>query len=72
MKYFNGKCFPLEDNKSAMIFKITNSIVELGIPPLVRYSTLTSFDELEVEVSKLKDKWDIEFDSLKDFSKEKY
>ena len=53
-----------------MFFKITNAIVELGDPPLVWDSALIFVDGLEAEVSKLKDKWVREFDSLTDFSEE--
>ena len=61
------KCMLLEDRKSSILFKVTNAIVQLGGPPLIRESTLVSLDDMEVEVSKLKDKWVREFDNLLDF-----
>ena len=64
------KCSPLEDRKSTTLFKITNAIVELGGPPLVRVYNLIYVDDLEVELSKLKDKWVGEFDSMSYFSRE--
>ena len=48
-------------------FKVTDVISKLGGSPLVQYSSLIYFDELEAEVSKLKHKWDREFDSLTNF-----
>ena len=42
-------------------------IVELGGPSLIQDSMLFFLDELEVEVSKLKDKWSGEFKNLLDF-----
>lgn len=60
-------CSPLEDQKSATFFKITDVIAKLGHPTVVRVSTLLTVDDLEVEVSKLKEKWDGEFESLSYF-----
>ena len=45
-------------------------INKLEGPPLIKDSTLISPNELEVELSKLKDKWAREFDNLLDFSKD--
>lgn len=61
---------PLEDKKSTLLFKITNAIDELGNPPLVIDFTFISIDDMEAKLSKLKDKWAREFDSLSDFYKE--
>lgn len=47
----------LEYKKSSIFFKVYSSITELEGLPLIKVSTLISPDELEVELSKLKDKW---------------
>ena len=70
MKSLKEKCSSLEDKKSATFFKIYDAIVELGGPHLVWYSMFISSYEFEFKVSKLKDKWDWEFDSLKNFSED--
>lgn len=63
-------CSPLEDKKSAMFFKITYVIAELCGPPLVRDYPLIFANDQQVEVSKLKYKWEGEFDNLSYFSNE--
>lgn len=70
MKFLKEKTSFLEDKKSATFLKIIDFVVELKVPPLVRDSTLISSYELEAELSKLKDKWTREFDSLTYFSEE--
>lgn len=70
MKSLKKNCSPLKDKKSAMFFKFTNVIAELGGPPLVQDFALIYYDELEAEVSKLKDKWVGEFENLTNFSEE--
>ena len=70
MKYLKEKCSPMEDMKSATFFKIIDAIAELGGPPLVQDSSLIFVDDMEAEVSKLKDKWAREFDKLSNFSEE--
>ena len=70
MRSLKEEYLPLEDKKSATFFKVTDVISKLGGSPLVQYSSLIYFDELEAEVSKLKHKWDREFDSLTNFSME--
>ena len=70
MRFLKEKYLPLEDKKSATFFKVTDVIPKLGGSPLVQYSSLIYFDELEAKVSKLKDKWDGEFDNLTNFSME--
>ena len=57
----------LEDMKSALFFKVFDVIAELGGPTLIRDSTLISPDELQVELSKLKDKWAREFNNMSYF-----
>ena len=69
MKSLKQKCMSLEYRKSVIFFKVTDAIVELGGPPLIWDSTLISPDQLEVEVSKLMDKWVGEFDNMSYFSK---
>lgn len=64
------RCSPLEDRKSATFFKITDDISKLDCPPIIKNSTLISANDLECEVSKLKDKWDGEFDTLSIFYEE--
>ena len=54
----------LEDNKSYIFFNVSNVIKQLECPPLIKGSTLISTYEVENEFSKLKDKWDWEFDDL--------
>jgi hypothetical protein len=61
---------PLKDKKSAMFLKINDTIFELGGPPLVQVSTLISSNEFQYELSKIKEKWAEEFDSLTNFSGE--
>ena len=56
--------------KSATFFKVTDAIAKLGGPPLIHNSTLILPNELEVEVSKLKEKWAEEFDNLSYLSKD--
>ena len=60
----------MEDKRSATFFKITNAIAKLRGPSLVR-DALISTNDLEDEVSKLKDKWDKEFCSLSDLFEER-
>lgn len=59
----------LEENKISTFFKVSYDIFEFGGPLLVQDSTLVSSYELEVELSKLKDKWAEDIDSLKYFTK---
>ena len=61
----NTKLF--EDRKSGIFFKVSYAINELEGPPLINGSTLISPDELEVKLSKLKDKWARKFDYLSYF-----
>ena len=49
------------------LFEFFDAIGELGGPLLVQDSMMISLDELEDEVSKLRDKWVREFDNLTDF-----
>ena len=53
-----------------MFFKITYVIAELCGPPLVRDYPLIFANDQQVEVSKLKYKWEGEFDNLSYFSNE--
>lgn len=69
MKILNEKCSPLEDKKSATFFGIIDDISKIGGPLIVQYSTLIFIDDMEDEVSKLKDKWVREFDSFPKSSK---
>ena len=64
MKSLKETCTLLEDRKIAILFKVTNVIAKLGNPPMIQVSTLIFPNELEVEVSKPKDKWVREFDNL--------
>ena len=64
LKSLKEKCTLLEDIKSAMFFKVSNPIVELGVPPLIWDSKLISPDNLEVVLSKLKDKCYGKFDNI--------
>ena len=50
--------------------KVFDDITELGGPPMTWDSMLISLDELEIEVSKLKDKWPGELDNLSYFSED--
>ena len=61
----------MEDSKTATFFKITDAIVELGGLALVWYSSLIYANDLESSMSKLKDKWVEEFDSMSKFSEER-
>ena len=63
MNYLKEKCTSLEDKKSTSFFKAFDAIAMLGGSPLVWDSTLIPSDELEVEVSKINDKWVREFDN---------
>ena len=65
-KSFKEKCTSLED-KNTTFFKTSNAIAEPGGPPLVRDSMLIFSDEMEVEMSKVKDRWAREFNNLIDF-----
>lgn len=56
--------------KNAIFFKVSSTINELEGPSMIKGSTLISPDELEVELSKLKDKWIREFDDLSYFCKD--
>ena len=47
----------LEDHKSVMFFKMSDVIKELEGPLLIKGSMLISPNELDNELSKLKDKW---------------
>ena len=67
LKSLKERCSPLEDIKSYAFFKIVDAIAELDGPPLIIYSILISMNYLEYEMSKLKDKWEGEFDSLSYF-----
>ena len=67
MRSVSERCSPIEDIKSANSFNITNIIAELGSPSIIVNSTLIIVDDLEVELSKLKDKWVGEFGSLSNF-----
>lgn len=57
MKYLKEQWTLLEDMKSAIFFKDTDTISELVGPPLIQDSTLISPNELEVKVFKIKKKW---------------
>ena len=61
----------LEDTKSSIFFKVFNVINELEVPPLIKVSTLILPIELDIELSKLKDKCIGEFNDLSYFSKDK-
>lgn len=70
MKSLKEKCTLLGDKKSAIFFKVSDTIVELGGPSMIQDSMLILIYDLEVEVSKFKDKWLKEFDNLSDFSED--
>ena len=70
LRSLNKRYSPVEDRKSATFFKIIDAITELGGPTIIRNSTLIFVDDLEYEVSKLKDKWAREFDILSYFFEE--
>jgi hypothetical protein len=67
LRSLSERCSPLEDIKNDTFFNINDATIELGGPPLIRSSTLITVDDLDLEVSKLKDKWVGEFDSLSYF-----
>ena len=69
-KSLKEKWMLLEDRKSVTFFKVIDAIVELGGPLLVLDSILIFPDELEVEVSKLKDKCAKEFDNFSNLSED--
>ena len=56
LKSLKEKSTLLEDKKSTIFFKVFDVVVELECPPMLRDSTLISPNELELELSKLKDK----------------
>lgn len=56
----------LEDRKSVVFFKVSDPSNELEGPPLVKDSMFLSPGVLENELSKLRDKWVVEFDSVFD------
>ena len=60
----------LEDQKSAIFFRVFNVVKDLEGPPLIKGSTLISADELDSELSKLKDKWDGQFNDLLYFTED--
>lgn len=70
MKSLKVKCMLLEERKSAIFFKVTNVIAKFGGPPLIQNSTLILSNEMEIELSKLKDKQAREFDNLLYFFEE--
>ena len=70
LKSLMEKATLLEDQKSAIFFKVFDVIKELEGPPLIKVSTLISVDELDNELCELKDKWVGEFNDLLDFSKD--
>ena len=53
--------------KTTMLFNVADVINELEGSSMIKGSTLISPNELEVELSKLKDKWVKEFDDLSNF-----
>ena len=57
LKSLMEKATLLEEWKSSIFFKLSNDIKELEGPPLIKGSTLISVNELNDELSKLKDKW---------------
>lgn len=56
----------LDDIKTAILFKAYDIVKELEGPPPVKDSTLLSYEELETDLSKLRDKWAEEFNSFSD------
>lgn len=60
----------LEDKKSNVFFKVSNVIKELNAPSLIRNLNLLSNNEMEKELSKLKELWENDFDSLSKFLEE--
>jgi hypothetical protein len=52
------------------VAKVSNAIKDLEGPPMIKGFMLISPDELDIELSKLKDKWSREFDDLSYFSKD--
>ena len=67
LKSFKERCTLMEDKKSPIFFKLSDSTAELGGPPLIQDSTLIFPYEMEVELSKLKDKCVGEFYNMPDF-----
>lgn len=55
LRSLSERCSPLDDRKSAAFFKFTDSISELGSPPIIKNSTLIYADDLE-SMSNLKEK----------------
>lgn len=55
LRLLSERCSPLEDRKSATFFKVIDVIYELGGPPAIKNSTLIFVDNLEFEISKLKE-----------------
>lgn len=70
LKSLKGKATLLEDRKSMVFFKLSDAVNKLEGPPLIKDSTLLSPNELENELSKLRDKWVEEFNSLYDLSRD--
>ena len=67
LKPMKERCSPLEDRKSSTFFKNIDAIANLGGTPLVRHSNFIFIDDLEVEVSNLKDRWAGKFHNLSYF-----
>ena len=61
------KATSLEDKKSVTFVKITSLVNELQGPPLIK-TTLILFEEMETKLTRLKGRWDEEFDNLINFS----
>ena len=59
--------YALEARKNAIFFKAFDAIAKLGGPSLIRDSMLISMNEMEIESSKLKDKWVGEFNDMSYF-----
>ena len=57
LKSLMEKVTLLEDRKSAICFKVYDAIKELEGPPLIKCSRFLLPNELDIELSKLKDKW---------------
>ena len=70
LRPLNDKCTLLEEKKSIVFFKVVEAITKLGGPPMVKNSTLLSLNDLEYELSKLKEKWVEEFENLSNFLEE--
>ena len=70
LKTLQEKSTFLEDRKSVIFFKVFDVVNDLEGLALFKNSMFLSIDELETKLSKLGDKWDEEFYSLSDFSRD--